>query len=86
MFYFADLTCPLIAALSGFHTLWESQNKKPEYVDVIMLVYTHMLRMARCEFPHAAVFATRIVSPTIYAATWEYTDVVRYLTSVLPPS
>ena len=82
--YMLDVGCAVMAALSGFHTTIESAQENHDLL-LAVAVREGLTRMAGGEFRHNAVFACRVVSPSIYAASWQYLSKVSVFHCVFFP-
>ena len=79
--YHADITLGLVAGLSGLRTTVRSLQHPMSEAFIAALrsarqMYTGLIAFAGGHFPPAAVFASRIISPTVFAATFQYQSMV----------
>lgn len=77
-FQLSDITCGLICGISGVRTTVRSIDPHcpPGVLHAASRLHSALVDIAGGHFPAAVVFAHRIVSPSLFAATYEYHHVV----------
>ena len=75
--YISDITCGLICGVSGIRTTVRCLHDDGSFLPTPVLhaasqLHSGLVQYTGTHFPAAVVYACRIVSPTLFAATYEY--------------